>query len=122
VAKIPVVDEDPYHASDRHGRKGFAEFNTGHFDLVFLDIFMPTMDRREIMRLVRELQPAIPIIAMFGRPVMPDSGLEPDFLAMAPAPRRSARPAQALQTGGFAGDNRRAPRRRDYAASPTDAR
>jgi CheY-like chemotaxis protein len=84
VANIPVVDDDPNHASDRHGGNGFAEFNTGHFDLVFLDIFKPTMDGRQTMRLVRE--PAIPIIAMSGRPVTPDSGSEPDFLALAPAP------------------------------------
>jgi CheY-like chemotaxis protein len=65
------------------GRKGLAAFKTGHFDLVFLDIFMPTMDGLETMKLVRELQPAIPIIAMSGRPLTPDSGSEPDFLAMA---------------------------------------
>jgi CheY-like chemotaxis protein len=65
------------------GRKGFVEFKTGHFDLVFLNIFMPTMDGLEAMKLVRELRRATPIIAMSGRPLMPDSGSEPDFLAMA---------------------------------------
>src|SRR5258708_28175556 len=44
---------------------------------------MPTMDGLETMKLVRELQPAIPIIAISGRPLMPDSNSEPDFLAMA---------------------------------------
>jgi CheY-like chemotaxis protein len=65
------------------GRKGLAEFKTEHFDLVFLDIFMPTMDGLETMKLVRDLRPTIPIIAMSGRPVTPDWGSEPDFLAMA---------------------------------------
>jgi CheY-like chemotaxis protein len=98
VAKILVVDDDPVMqmtvrllleragrsvivADD--GRKGLAEFKTGHFDLVLLDIFMPTMDGLETMKLVRELRPATPIIAMSGRPVMSDSGSEPGFLAMA---------------------------------------
>jgi len=57
---------------------------------VCLDIFMPTMDGLETMKLVRELQPAIPIIAISGRPLMPDSNSEPDFLAMA-AKRAAAR-------------------------------
>ena len=98
MAKILVVDDDPVMQMtvrlllERAGHsvivaddgcKGLAEFKTGHFDLVFLDIFMPTMDGLETMKLVRELRPATPIIAMSGRPVMPDSGSEPDFLAMA---------------------------------------
>jgi len=98
VAKILVVDDDPVMqmtvrllleraghsvvvADD--GRKGLAEFKTGQFDLVLLDIFMPTMDGLETMKLVRELRPATPIIAMSGRPVTWDSGPDPDFLAMA---------------------------------------
>jgi CheY-like chemotaxis protein len=44
---------------------------------------MPTMDGLEIMKLVRELQPAIPIVAMSDGPATPDFGLEPDFLVMA---------------------------------------
>jgi CheY-like chemotaxis protein len=65
------------------GRKGLAAFETGHFDLVLLDIFMPTMDGLETMKLVRELRPATPIIAMSGRPLRANSDSEPDFLAMA---------------------------------------
>src|SRR6266436_9440087 len=72
------------------GHKGLAAFKTGHFDLVCLDIFMPTMDGLETMKLVRELQPAIPIIGISGRPLMPDSNSEPDFLAVA-AKRAAAR-------------------------------
>jgi CheY-like chemotaxis protein len=119
MANILVVDDDPVMqmtvrllleraghsvivADD--GRKGLAEFKTGHFDLVFLDIFMPTMDGLETMKLVRELRPSTPIIAMSGRPVMPDSGSEPDFLAMAtrlgavPSLPKPFRPAALLAT------------------------
>jgi len=104
VAKILVVDDDPVMQMtvrlllERAGHgvvvaddgrkglakfKGLAEFKNGHFDLVVLDIFMPTMDGLETMKLVRELRPVTPIIAMSGKPVTQDSGSEPDFLAMA---------------------------------------
>ena len=54
-------------ASD--GRKGLAIFETGEFDLLFLDIFMPGMDGLETMRLVHQQQPRIPIIVISGNPV-----------------------------------------------------
>lgn len=63
------------------GRKGFAIFEAGEFDLLFLDIFMPGMDGLETMRLVHQQQPLIPIIVISGNPVTIDSG--PDFLTMA---------------------------------------
>ena len=86
-----ATDGEPDRGAGRRRRlQGLAAFKTGHFDLVCLDIFMPTMDGLETMKLVRELQPAIPIIAISGRPLMPDSNSEPDFLAMA-AKRAAAR-------------------------------
>ena len=65
------------------GRKGLATFETGEFDLLFLDIFMPGMDGLETMRLVHQQQPLIPIIVISGNPVTSDSGSGPDFLTMA---------------------------------------
>ncbi len=98
LAKILIVDddnsvqttlrlllEDAGHqvvAADG-GRKGHELLAAGDFDLLFLDIFMPGMDGFETMRLVRQQQPAIPIIAMSGRPMPSDSSTGPDFLAMA---------------------------------------
>lgn len=96
LAKILVVDDDiavqatirillervghsVVVASD--GRKGLAIFETGEFDLLFLDIFMPGMDGLETMRLVHQQQPLIPIIVISGNPVTSGSG--PDFLTMA---------------------------------------
>jgi CheY-like chemotaxis protein len=98
VARILVVDDDAVMqlkirllleraghsvvvAED--GRKGLAALDSADFDLLLLDIFMPAMDGLETIRLVRQRRPAMPIIAMSGRPITPDPSPEPDFLAMA---------------------------------------
>lgn len=64
------------------GRKGLALCETGDFDLLFLDIFMPGMDGFETMRMVRQRRPQMPIIVISGRPAAPDEST-PDFLTMA---------------------------------------
>jgi CheY-like chemotaxis protein len=96
LAKILVVDDDTavqitirllleraghsvVVAGD--GRKGLAIFETGAFDLLVLDVFMPGMDGLETMRLMHQQQPLIPIIVISGNPVTSGSG--PDFLAPA---------------------------------------
>jgi CheY-like chemotaxis protein len=98
LAKILIVDDDSavretvqlvleraghsvVTASD--GRKGLAIFETGGFDLLFLDIFMPGMDGFETMRMVHLQQPLIPIIIISGNPISWDSASGPDFLTMA---------------------------------------
>ncbi|MDB5611886.1 MAG: two-component system response regulator [Bradyrhizobium sp.] len=98
MAKILIVDDDSavqatirllleraghsvVAASD--GRNGLAIFETGEFDLLFLDIFMPGMDGIETMRLVHQQQPLIPIIVISGNPIVADSDKAPDFLTMA---------------------------------------
>jgi CheY-like chemotaxis protein len=65
------------------GRNGLAIFETGGFDLLFLDIFMPGMDGFETMRMVHQQQPLIPIIVISGNPTTFDSVTGPDFLTMA---------------------------------------
>jgi CheY-like chemotaxis protein len=65
------------------GRKGLALCQTGDFDLLFLDIFMPGMDGFETMRIVRLQQPQLPIIVISGRPISPDADSTPAFLTMA---------------------------------------
>jgi CheY-like chemotaxis protein len=98
LAKILIVDDDAavqatirilleraghsvVVASDGH--KGLATFETGEFDLLFLDIFMPGMDGLETMRRVHQQQPLIPIIVISGRPIASDPDGGPDFLTMA---------------------------------------
>jgi CheY-like chemotaxis protein len=65
------------------GRKGLALCQTGDFDLLFLDIFMPGMDGFETMRMVRQQHPQLPIIVISGRPISPEPDAAPDFLTMA---------------------------------------
>jgi CheY-like chemotaxis protein len=65
------------------GRKGLALCESGDFDLLFLDIFMPGMDGFETMRMVRQHRPQMPIIVISGRPAIPDADNAPDFLTMA---------------------------------------
>jgi CheY-like chemotaxis protein len=65
------------------GRKGLVLCETGDFDLLFLDIFMPGMDGFETMRMVRQYRPQIPIIVISGRPPTSDEDTTPDFLTMA---------------------------------------
>jgi CheY-like chemotaxis protein len=98
LARILVVDDDAavqmtvrllleraghnVVAAD-NGRKGLALCQTGAFDLLFLDIFMPGMDGFETMRLVRLQHPQLPIIVISGRPVSAEADSGPDFLTMA---------------------------------------
>jgi CheY-like chemotaxis protein len=65
------------------GRKGLALCESGDFDLLFLDIFMPGMDGFETMQMVRLRRPQLPIIVISGRPVTSDADGAPDFLTMA---------------------------------------
>jgi CheY-like chemotaxis protein len=98
LAKILIVDDDGavqatirilleraghevVAASD--GRNGLALFETGDFDVLLLDIFMPGMDGLETMRLIHQRKPLIPIIVISGHPIAPDPGSSPDFLTMA---------------------------------------
>ena len=98
MARILVVDDDvAVQATVRllleraghgvvtagDGRKGLALCETGDFDLLFLDIFMPGMDGFETMRMVRQHHPLIPIIVISGRPISTETDAAPDFLTMA---------------------------------------
>lgn len=98
MARILIVDDDTAvrttikllleragHsvAAAGDGRSGLAQFETGEFDLLFLDIFMPGMDGIETMRRVHQQRPLVPVIVISGNPVLSDSGQMPDFLTMA---------------------------------------
>jgi CheY-like chemotaxis protein len=79
-----LLERDGHHvvaASD--GLKGLSTFETGNFDLLIVDIFMPGMDGLETMRHIQQQRPDIPIIVISGRPIPSDSSAGPDFLTMA---------------------------------------
>lgn len=101
MAKILIVDDDiavqatirlvleraghsVVVASD--GRKGLTALESGNFDLLFLDIFMPGMDGLETMRRVHQQQPLIPIIMISGNPVTSEPASGPDFPTIATRP------------------------------------
>lgn len=64
------------------GRKGLKALDSGQFDLLIVDIFMPGMDGLETMRLVHRQRPGIPILVISGQVFGSDSKA-PDFLHMA---------------------------------------
>jgi two-component system, response regulator, stage 0 sporulation protein F len=48
------------------GYQGFQFLMNLHFDLVLMDLHMPGMDGFEVIRAVRQIDPAIPIIVITG--------------------------------------------------------
>jgi CheY-like chemotaxis protein len=98
LAKILIVDDDQavqvtirllleraghQVVAASGGRQGIDQLESGNFDLLFLDIFMPGMDGFETMRLVRQRHPLVQIIVISGRPIASDPADGPDFLSMA---------------------------------------
>ena len=108
------------------GRKGLALCQTGDFDLLFLDIFMPGMDGFETMRMVRQQRPQIPIIVISGRPISSEADTAPDFLTMATklgaisSLQKPFRPADLLAAvaGCLEAAERGSPSRGGVASSP----
>lgn len=81
MARILVVDDEPgirqvivnalvheghiVHEA-AHGGEGLALLEREPFDLVILDIYMPTKDGLETLRMLRMSKPALKILAMSG--------------------------------------------------------
>jgi DNA-binding response OmpR family regulator len=53
-----------------NGRRALAQFESGHFDTVILDLKMPDMDGLEVASEIRQRDPQVPIIIMTGYPSM----------------------------------------------------
>jgi CheY-like chemotaxis protein len=65
------------------GRSGLRLFKDAGFDAIVVDIFMPDMDGFATIKQLREINPAVPIIAMSGRAFTDPKNASPDFLGMA---------------------------------------
>ncbi len=63
------------------GRKGLQLLQSGQFDLLVVDLFMPDMDGLEIVGHVKKSRTDLPIIVISGH--YTGSGPAPDFLDMA---------------------------------------
>jgi CheY-like chemotaxis protein len=86
------------------GRNGLKVFESGQFDLLIVDIFMPGMDGLETIRLVHRQRPEVPILVISGNAFPTDSNPTPDFLHMATklgaitSLRKPFKPADLLTT------------------------
>jgi CheY-like chemotaxis protein len=54
------------------GAAGIALFERGRFDLVIVDVIMPRMTGIEVIQILRNIAPDVPIIAMSGGGRMAD--------------------------------------------------
>ena len=89
-----------------NGALGLRAFESSHFDLVVVDIYMPGMDGVKIVKALRERSPNLPVIAISGVLLKSSGRTALDFLSMAPTlsnviclqkPFRSAELLQAIQ-------------------------
>jgi CheY-like chemotaxis protein len=64
------------------GEAGISALETGTFDVMLVDIFMPHMRGFESIRIFHERAPDIPLIAMSGYAFASVGAPSPDFLQM----------------------------------------
>lgn len=64
------------------GEAGMRELESGRFDVMIVDIFMPHMRGFESVRIFHERAPGIPLIAMSGYAFANADTSSPDFLRM----------------------------------------
>ena len=80
---MEIVLKRDYHAVVLvdNGREGIQLLQSGQFDLLIVDLFMPDMDGLEIVGHVKKSRPELPIVVISGH--YAGSGPAPDFLHMA---------------------------------------
>ena len=66
------------------GHAGVRKFESSHFDLAIVDIFMPGMDGAKLIKMLRMRAPNLPIVAISGVLLKASGRTALDFLAMSP--------------------------------------
>ncbi len=54
------------------GQAGFTQFQTGDYDLVLLDLMLPGLSGWDLIPLMRQAKPALPIVALTARVAVED--------------------------------------------------
>lgn len=98
MRRILVVDDDPHvglairvwlqHHGFRvstanGGPSGLAALDSGTFDLMIVDVFMPQMRGFESIRLFHERAPSVPLIAISGCAFAEVETSAPEFIRLA---------------------------------------
>ena len=97
MPRVLVVDDDPMVAMAIEvclqrqglevtiadgGEAGMRELESGDFDVMIVDVFMPHMRGFESIRIFHERAPGVPLIAMSGYAFANADTASPDFLRM----------------------------------------
>lgn len=106
LATIKMLLEHAAHAVEAvdNSRTGLNLLQARSFDLLIVDIFMPGMDGFEMMKLVHQSWPEMPVIVISGQQFALASERQPDFLHMATrlgavsSLQKPFRPAELLAT------------------------
>ena len=78
-----VLEQDGHQVTlAANGRAGVAAVETGSFDLVICDIFMPGMDGIETIHAFHRHNPQMPVIAMSGFMFRDGQSPAPDYLTL----------------------------------------
>ena len=78
-----VLEQDGHEVTlASNGRAGVTAIETGTFDLVICDIFMPGMDGIETIHAFHKFKPSMPVIAMSGFMFRDGQAPAPDYLSL----------------------------------------
>lgn len=62
------------------GGKGLSLLGSENFDLILLDLKLPGMDGRTLLKLIKEARPGMKVIVLTGSPIGEDFYLKDGFL------------------------------------------
>jgi two-component system, OmpR family, response regulator CpxR len=77
----------------RSGKEAIERFRSGGIDLVLSDLMMPNMDGNELVRLMKEVAPEVPMILISGTAKVFDHGNRADAFL----PKGTSTPCEMLE-------------------------